>query len=409
MFQIDVSTAASTQPASTALGTVGYFTDGNAATGVPATVVPAEFLNSIMLEMMNTITGAGLTLSKSTFNQLLTAIKAIGQGGSSNYSVDYGSANAYAATYSPVVPAPTDGAVRAFKVKVTNTGSSTFVLDGSGVAYPIYGLNGTPLQGGELPANGIAVMRFNASLSTSGAWVLYHCGGGAQQLPAGSYCVTPQQFDKSSKLVNSAWVALNGIQASGVTPFTGALFGAASHIGGMVYCWSGTSNSYSTPNSATTGAPIGATVKICNFGSLPLTVVPQGADKVQTPLAAATTSLTIPAGTDSFATYVGGGVWFFSGNAFNGSSADFSSSLVGIGYQRLPSGLIIQWGASIFSTGGSAVSYPMTFPRAVFSVLLGNPDSVSVVPATYANSTSGFTGVISAGGSASIFWAALGY
>lgn len=79
MYQIDVSTASSTQPASSTLGGVGYFTDGNPATATPATIVPAEFLNSIMLELMNVVTGAGLTLSKSTFNQLYTAIESIAE------------------------------------------------------------------------------------------------------------------------------------------------------------------------------------------------------------------------------------------------------------------------------------------------------------------------------------------
>ncbi|WP_218274576.1 hypothetical protein, partial [Paraburkholderia piptadeniae] len=186
MYQIDVSTAASAQPASSALGTVGYFTDGNAATGVASTILPAEFMNALMLEIMNAITGAGLTLSKSSFNQLYTAIKTIGQSGSTNYAADFGVANAYAATYAPTVSAPADGIVRTFKVKTANTGASTFILDGSGTSYPIYGLNGTPLQGGELSVNGIAVIRFNSSLSTSGAWVLYHCGASPMQIADGT-------------------------------------------------------------------------------------------------------------------------------------------------------------------------------------------------------------------------------
>ncbi len=182
MYQIDVSTAVTSQPASTALGTPGFFTDGNAATGLQPTIVPAEFLNAVMMEMVNVITGAGLALSKSSFNQLLTAIKTIGQGGASNYAADTGAANAYAATYAPTAAAPLDGMVRAFKVKTSNTGASTFTLDGSATAFPIYGLAGVALQGGELIANGIAVVRFNSSLSTNGAWVLYHCGMGAQQV-----------------------------------------------------------------------------------------------------------------------------------------------------------------------------------------------------------------------------------
>ncbi|HDR9065469.1 TPA: hypothetical protein QDA90_000724 [Burkholderia vietnamiensis] len=201
MYQIDVSTVASTQPASTALGTVGFFTDGNAATGVAATVVPAEFLNAIMLEMMNAITGAGLTLTKSSFNQLFKAIQTIAQGGASNYAADTGAANAYAVTYSPTVTAPSDGMVRAFKVKTTNTGASTFALDGSGTTFPIYGLAGIALQGGELVANGIAVMRFNSSLASNGAWVLYHCSMGAQQIaPAtkSSHATQSQQVQNST-------------------------------------------------------------------------------------------------------------------------------------------------------------------------------------------------------------------
>jgi hypothetical protein len=77
MFQIDNATAATTQPASTPAGTPGYFTDGNPATGVAATILPAEWLNSLMLEVCNAITATGVALDKTKFNQLTTAIKAL--------------------------------------------------------------------------------------------------------------------------------------------------------------------------------------------------------------------------------------------------------------------------------------------------------------------------------------------
>ena len=74
MYQIDNSTAVAAQPPSSAAGSAGFFTDGNPATNLAATIVPAEWLNSVMMELMNAIKGAGITPSKSAFNQLQQAI-----------------------------------------------------------------------------------------------------------------------------------------------------------------------------------------------------------------------------------------------------------------------------------------------------------------------------------------------
>lgn len=74
MYQIDNSTAAATQPASSAPGTAGWFTDGSVGGGVAPTIVPAEWLNAVQAELCNAIKNQGLSLSKSTFNQLATAM-----------------------------------------------------------------------------------------------------------------------------------------------------------------------------------------------------------------------------------------------------------------------------------------------------------------------------------------------
>lgn len=76
MFKIDHSTAASTEPTRSSLGTVGFFTDGNPATGTAATTVTAEFLNAVMKEISYAVTSAGLTLSKADDTQLWQAIQA---------------------------------------------------------------------------------------------------------------------------------------------------------------------------------------------------------------------------------------------------------------------------------------------------------------------------------------------
>ena len=81
MFQIDNSTAVAAIPAPTPAGSAGYFTDGNPATGVSATILPAEFMNMLMMENMNVLAAAGIAPAKGQYNQLALAIAKIVQGG----------------------------------------------------------------------------------------------------------------------------------------------------------------------------------------------------------------------------------------------------------------------------------------------------------------------------------------
>ena len=54
--------------------------------------------------------------------------------------------------------------------------------------------------------------------------------------------------------------------------------------------------------------------------------------------------------------------------------------LLSSGYQKLPSGLIIQWGSSVVTTGSevAVVNYPTTYPTAVFTTVVCNGDTNSV-------------------------------
>lgn len=81
MFQIDNSTAVAAIPAPTPAGSAGYFTDGNPTTGVSATILPAEFMNMLMMENMNILAAAGIAPAKGQYNQLALAIAKIVQGG----------------------------------------------------------------------------------------------------------------------------------------------------------------------------------------------------------------------------------------------------------------------------------------------------------------------------------------
>lgn len=75
MYRIDDATAATSVPAPEAAGTEGYFTEGNPATGTPATKVRGSWLNMIQEELCAIIAAAGIARSKTTYNQVNSALQ----------------------------------------------------------------------------------------------------------------------------------------------------------------------------------------------------------------------------------------------------------------------------------------------------------------------------------------------
>jgi len=63
-----------TLPAPAAPGTQGFFTDGNPVAGEAATILDADFMNMVMMELINVVEAGGETPSKTTYNQVLEAI-----------------------------------------------------------------------------------------------------------------------------------------------------------------------------------------------------------------------------------------------------------------------------------------------------------------------------------------------
>lgn len=84
MFRIDsTGTKASLEAPAAPGATVGYFTEGDPGTGVPATVVSAEWLNTVQEELVAILTAAGVTPDKTDRDQVLTAILALMEDGDS--------------------------------------------------------------------------------------------------------------------------------------------------------------------------------------------------------------------------------------------------------------------------------------------------------------------------------------
>jgi len=91
---------------------------------------------------------------------------------------------------------------------------------------------------------------------------------------------------------------------------------------------------------------------------------------------------------------------------------EFGASLAANGYQRLPSGLIIQWGAATLSNGTFAVTFPVAFPAACRSVVL-NYNGLTVqggysAVGTGTPTTSGFTAWSNASVNLTFNWLAIG-
>jgi hypothetical protein len=76
IFNIDTSTAASSQPAFQAQGTPGWFTAGNVALSVPPTTISCDWLNSVQDELGYVVTQNGGTLVKANTTQVYNAIAA---------------------------------------------------------------------------------------------------------------------------------------------------------------------------------------------------------------------------------------------------------------------------------------------------------------------------------------------
>jgi hypothetical protein len=217
-------------------------------------------------------------------------------------------------------------------------------------------------------------------------------------LESASRTTTAPQFDSTIRTASTAFVqrALGNAQgAVGITANTTLTTG---QIGSFIEITGGASLTITLP--ATSATVTGGTFYFYNNTSSSATIATNGVQVINNGPTNATT-YTLSAG--------GSVILITDGVSWSVVSSTGVVSRTAPGYQKLQSGIILQWGASTFSTGGSAVTYPITFPNGLGTLVLGNPDSSSVVVSTTASTASGFTGVISAGGSASIFWAAIGW
>ncbi|KVN34263.1 hypothetical protein WJ63_03580 [Burkholderia pyrrocinia] len=192
---------------------------------------------------------------------------------------------------------------------------------------------------------------------------------------------TPPQFDNTTKLATTAFVRSLGMQANTFTTLVGAATLTAANVGGSIYL--GGAGNYTVTLPLASSVPAGARIEfVSGVGASPVTISRQGTDTIY--MNASTSLATVPMALgDTYVVESNNVNWYSVGGstplAFTGG---FGASLSAGGYQKLPSGLIIQWGKLVTAIGASASAnqlLPMAFPNAVF-VVTGTPVQTEVWP-----------------------------
>lgn len=194
---------------------------------------------------------------------------------------------------------------------------------------------------------------------------------------------TPAQFDSSLKLATTAFLqrALGNFQ--NVYAYSAATTLTASQVGSF-FNVVGTAP-YTITLPLTTTCPQGAVLSFQNTSSGVITFAAQTSDEI-TVNGATLTSITFGVGDNITFVKAANGYWFAQGAAALGGTAQFVNSISALGYQKLPSGLIIQWGSSTYSGASDSTAlynYPIAFPTAPLSI-------AGQIGAALGNATLGF-------------------
>jgi len=268
--------------------------------------------------------------------------------GDLNIAVDSGTANAIVLTCTPAITSLTDKLTLTFTANSTNTTATTIKVDALS-AIPLLGQAQLPTTGGEITPS-TCVVEYNSALNS---FILLFCAGGEVQIPKGTkdaHAVRRDQLtggsagitglgNYQSAIVTSVGSTLTIAQAGSLIKYNGTAtttitLPLASDIpGGSYKIWNSSFYSVSLASASAFVGPCSSTL----LAGCEITVISDGTNWVCV-----------------------GGVGLASLNAN--------------GYQKLPSGLIIQWGyvsASDWSTNTEkTITLPITYPTICLSVLV---------------------------------------
>lgn len=183
---------------------------------------------------------------------------------------------------------------------------------------------------------------------------------------------TPPQFDNDQSLATTAFVQRALGNKAGYVSYSGSSVTlSAADAGKDIYLSFAGAVSVTLPNATT--IPAGATFSIICSSATTANVTVTGGGTFAVPMGAGGLSYTVGAAIQAEFSGIDSNIYLVK----NGAGA---ASLAASGYQRLPSGLIIQWGDTAFFAEDSTsyvTTFPIAFPTACYGVQLTDIASFS--------------------------------
>ena len=246
----------------------------------------------------------------------------------------------------------------------------------------------------------------NAQVTSAGLALLDDIDANAQLATLGLTTTQPQ-FDNSVKQATTEFVqrALGSMRGAGAI-LNGQSISAA-HVGKILQPDVGAAFTFPKPSDI--GAIDGASLVIAMVSRNGATMQ-AGAGSGFYLDTASTASISLVAG-QCLRLTAWGDFWLVEGHLKSDSS--FGNILAANGYQKLPSGLIIQWGTTSNTGDGISWTYPIAFPNAALSVFANmqtdngcaTVQALGVAAASGSSTLSGFNTT----GTHSYNWLAIGY
>lgn len=317
------------------------YVDANPALAIEGSAVPAAAIEHPMREIMAVIAGVGLAGSGADLTQLKQAIERMIDAQSGNYALDTGVANAYVVALNPAIAAYSDGMTVRIKVGNTNLGAST--LNAGGGAVPLVN-------------------------NAGGALLL-------RDIVAGSVITATYVLSENKFRITSMVTSQYGLQASGVTVLTAATILGSANFGQSILLYSASPFAVTLPDLSVT--PAGKRLEFKNINTGAATINCAGADTSRASATSSPTSFILNSG-DSLTLESNGGYWVVVGGSNElPFSSLFGAQLATSGYQKLPSGLIIQWTTIASWNSGTSIAYswPVAFPNAIYAAFANDVGS----------------------------------
>ncbi|MDH4449216.1 MAG: hypothetical protein QE265_01320 [Rhodoferax sp.] len=202
---------------------------------------------------------------------------------------------------------------------------------------------------------------------------------------AGVFTTAPQ-FDNSTKAATTAFVAQNAARYQTLTNVSAAGSLNATQFGSIIVLAGSTSFNLNLP--ALVPGHVGFGFAFMNFNAQAV-ILSAGTNSIWNGVAGNSGSAIVIQPGDTLDLRTDGYGWFVvSGTTANAKSSGFGASLSSSGYQKLPSGLIMQWGIALTDAAGNAtVTLPVAYPTAHRTAVTSGASSAQVTSPSAINST----------------------